>query len=86
MSLTSYLVLMLIWLSFETAASFLAVASAAGGKAPTHVALAATLLLVRGALVALTLVQLGGCGGGSDDDGKVPPPGVDCQARPELCA
>ena len=25
-----------------------------------------------------------GCGGGGDD--QVPAPGVDCQARPELCA
>lgn len=38
-------------------------------------------------VLLMVLFSLWGCGGGdwADEDGKVPPPGVDCQARPELC-
>lgn len=32
-----------------------------------------------------TLLLLTGCGGG-DPEPDIPAPGVDCQARPELCA
>jgi hypothetical protein len=44
--------------------------------------------VIRLLLVALTAMQLGGCGGGDwpEGDTDVPRPGVDCQARPELCA
>lgn len=39
------------------------------------------------ALLATCTLALAGCGGGDwpDDEHDVPPPGVDCQARPELC-
>lgn len=87
MSLTAYLVLMCLWLSFDAALSLVQLANNPS-RGPGHAAARALHSGLRLALVVLTVMQLGGCGGGDwpQDDDKVPPPGVDCATRPELCA
>jgi uncharacterized membrane protein (DUF4010 family) len=84
MTTSHYLVLMLIWLSIEAAASLFAWSSQKKLGNRSSAAGAALLALLRLGLVMLTVLMLGGCGGG-DPLPDVPTPGVDCQAQPELC-
>lgn len=85
MAQTTYLVLMLIWLAFEAALGAVHLANnpsrslkQAAGRV-LHTGLR-TLMLV------LTLLQLGGCGGGDCDEDCLRDHGpVDCKAQPEAC-
>jgi hypothetical protein len=87
MSAASYLLIMLVWLAFDAALGVVLLASDPK-RTPGQVAGTAILSVMRLLLVALTAMQLGGCGGGDwpEEGADVPRPGVDCQARPELCA
>lgn len=86
MSTTAYLVIMLIWLSFESLTSLLAWAGAHERGRTTQAAGNALLSLVRLGLAILTVLMLGGCGGGDcDADCLRDFAPVDCQATPELC-
>ena len=86
MSITHYLVIMLIWLSIEALASLLAWASSHELGRRSNAAGSALLSLVRLGLLTLTVLMLGGCGGGGcDADCEKDFAPVDCQATPELC-
>lgn len=87
MSTTTNLVLILLWLAFDTALGVVLLAANTRRSAGQAMASAA-LFVIRMLLVALAAIQLSGCGGGDwpEDQHDVPPPGVDCATRPELCA
>ena len=44
------------------------------------------LRAIAALLLGLSVIALAGCGGGGDEEEEPPRrPGVDCEARPEIC-